>query len=374
MKPEDIQWMRRALALARRAAGDTAPNPMVGAVLVRGGRLLGQGWHHRAGQPHAEIEAFQNAGMRGNTVRGATLYVTLEPCCTTGRTPPCTDAILRHRVKRVVVAAVDPNPRHAGRAFPLLEAAGIRVESGVLADEANRLNEAFNHWIVHRTPWITLKAAMTLDGRIATAAGESKWITGPAARNEGLRLRRQADAVLVGIETVLADNPSLTLRSPRNGAITGCRRRLILDTRARTPLASQLVTDDHRVRTTVIVGDRAPASRVGRLQQQVQVMRVAEKGGRIDLAALMPRLGAEGVMSLLVEGGGEVHAGLLEHRLAHRVAFFYAPLMLGGADARRAVGGAGFSRLAPPPRLVDLEWKRLGMDQYLAARIAPDSP
>ena len=374
MKPEDIQWMGRALSLARRAAGDTAPNPMVGAVLVRGGRLLGQGWHHRAGQPHAEVEAFRTAGMRGNTVRGATLYVTLEPCCTTGRTPPCTDAILRHRIKRVVVAAVDPNPRHAGRAFSLLEAAGIRVESGVLADEANRLNEAFNHWIVHRTPWVTLKAAMTLDGRIATAAGESKWITGAAARNEGLRLRRQADAVLVGIETVLADDPSLTLRSPRSGAITGCRRRLVLDTRARTPLDSQVVTDPHRDRTTVIVGASAPASRIRRLQRQVQVMEVAEDGGRIDLQALLPRLGAEGVMSLLVEGGGEVHAGLLEHRLAHRVAFFYAPLMLGGENARRAVGGTGFSRLAPPPRLVDLEWKRLGMDQYLTARIASDSP
>ena len=374
MKPEDIQWMRRALSLARRAAGETAPNPLVGAVLVRNGRVLGQGWHHRAGQPHAEVEAFRNAELRGNAVRGATLYVTLEPCCTTGRTPPCTDAILRHQVKRVVVAAVDPNPKHAGRAFPLLEAAGIRVEAGVLADEANRLNEAFNHWIIHRTPWVTLKAAMTLDGRIATSSGESKWITGVAARNEGLQLRRRADAVLVGIETVLADNPSLSLRSPRSGAVTGCRRRLILDTRARTPLDSQVVTDAFWDRTTVVVGASAPASRVRRLQQKVQVMQVAEDGGRIDLRALLPQLGAEGVMSLLVEGGGEVHAGLLERRLAHRVAFFYAPLMLGGTEARRAVGGAGFNHAMTPPRLVDLEWKRLGVDQYLTARIAPNLP
>lgn len=373
MNPEDTQWMRQALALAGKAAGDTAPNPLVGAVIVRKGRLLGRGWHHRAGQAHAEIEAFRDAEKRGEPVRGATLYVTLEPCCTTGRTPPCTDAILKHGIRRVVVAAVDPNPEHAGRAFPLLESAGVRVESGLLAPEANRLNEAFNHWIVQRTPWVTLKAAMTLDGRIATARGDSKWITGAPARREGMRLRRAADAVMVGIETLLADNPSLTLRSPRTDAVIGCRRRLILDTRARTPLDSQVIADAWRDRTTVIVGTSAPAARVKRLAQKVHVLTVPESDGRIDLTALLPLLGADGVMSLLVEGGGEVHAALLEHRLAHRIAFFYAPIMLGGTQARRAVGGKGFSRTTPPPTLVDLEWKRLGVDRFLTARIAPPS-
>ncbi len=374
MNPEDTQWMRQALALAGRAAGDTAPNPLVGAVIVRKGRLLGRGWHHRAGQAHAEIEAFRDAEQRGEKVRGATLYVTLEPCCTTGRTPPCTDAILKHGIRRVVVAAVDPNPTHAGRAFPLLEAAGVRVESGLLASESNRLNEAFNHWIVQRSPWVTLKAAMTLDGRIATARGESKWITGAPARREGMRQRRAADAVMVGIETLLADNPSLTLRSPRTDVVIGCRRRLILDTRARTPVDSQVIVDAWRDRTTVIVGASAPAARVKRLEQKVRVMTVPESNGRIHLRALLPLLGAEGVMSLLVEGGGEVHAALLEHRLAHRIAFFYAPMMLGGTEARRAVGGTGFSRTTPPPTLVDLEWKRLGVDRFLTARIPPLPP
>jgi diaminohydroxyphosphoribosylaminopyrimidine deaminase/5-amino-6-(5-phosphoribosylamino)uracil reductase len=371
MLPKDSQYMRMALRLARRAEGDTAPNPLVGAVLVRGGRVLGRGWHHKAGQPHAEIEALNDAARRGERVRGATIYVTLEPCCTTGRTPPCTDALVRNGIRRVVVAAVDPNPKHAGRAFPLLEAAGIQVESGVLADESNRMNEAFNHWIVHRTPWITLKAAMTLDGRIATASGESKWITGERARLEGRRLRKASDTILVGIQTVLADNPSLTLRDPKTGTPVGSRRRLVLDSRARTPLDAALVTDAWREHTTILVGESAPARRVAALARKVRVLQVAERDGRINLDALFPKLGAEGVMSLLVEGGGEVHASLLAGHHAHRITFFYAPLLLGGEKARRAVAGDGFGLGLPHPVLTDLAWKRLGPDRLLTARIVP---
>lgn len=208
----DESFMRRALALARRGYGTTSPNPMVGAVLVKGGRIIGQGWHHCAGEPHAEIEALRNAERRRNSPEGATLYVTLEPCCTHGRTPPCTAAIKAAGIKRVVVAAKDPNPQHAGRGFLILRRAGIEVEHGVLAEEATKLNEALNHWIVQRTPFVTVKAAMTLDGKIATASGESKWITGEEARAEGMRLRAGADAILVGVNTVLADDPSLTVR------------------------------------------------------------------------------------------------------------------------------------------------------------------
>src|SRR5712664_1862480 len=205
-------YMRLALRLARRGCGTTSPNPMVGAVLVKRGKIIGQGWHHRAGGLHAEIEAFRDAQARGNDPKGSTLYVTLEPCSTHGRTPPCTDAIKAAGIKQVVVAATDPNPAHAVRGFRLLKRAGIQVVHGILADEATRMNEAFNHWIVHRTPFITVKAAMTLDGKIATAAGESKWITGPKARARGMQLRQEADAILVGINTVLADDPGLTAR------------------------------------------------------------------------------------------------------------------------------------------------------------------
>ena len=233
----DAQYMRLALRLARRAYGQTSPNPMVGAVLVKRGRIIGRGWHHRAGAAHAEIEALRNAQARGNDPTGATLYVTLEPCCTYGRTPPCTDTIILAGIRKVVVAAADPNPAHLGMGFRILQGAGIEVVQGVLAEEASRLNGAFNHWIVHRTPLVTVKAAMTLDGKIATKDGESKWITGEAARARGMKLRQGADAILVGINTILADDPSLTWRGIKKEKfkIRNVKRRIVLDSRARTP-------------------------------------------------------------------------------------------------------------------------------------------
>jgi diaminohydroxyphosphoribosylaminopyrimidine deaminase / 5-amino-6-(5-phosphoribosylamino)uracil reductase len=206
--------MRLALRLAARGYGLTSPNPMVGAVLVKGGQIIGRGWHHGAGLPHAEIEALRDAERRGHTARGATLYVTLEPCSTHGRTPPCTEAIMAAGIKRVVVAATDPNPKHAGRGLKLLRRVKVEVVPGICEAEATRLNEAFNHWIVHRTPWVTVKAAMSLDGKIATRTGESKWITGKESRAYAMKLRAGCDAILVGINTVLADDPSLTLRVP----------------------------------------------------------------------------------------------------------------------------------------------------------------
>src|SRR4051794_30973739 len=205
-------YMRMALQLAQRGYGQTSPNPMVGAVLVKSGKIIGTGWHRRAGEPHAEIEALNDARNRGADVRGATLYVTLEPCSTHGKTPPCTDAIRGAGINKVVVGATDPNPRHAGAGFKLLRNGGIQVATGVLEKECASLNEAFNHWIVHRRPFVVVKSAMTMDGKIATAAGESKWITGEEARDYGMRLRQGADAILVGVNTVLADDPRLTVR------------------------------------------------------------------------------------------------------------------------------------------------------------------
>jgi diaminohydroxyphosphoribosylaminopyrimidine deaminase/5-amino-6-(5-phosphoribosylamino)uracil reductase len=366
----DVAWMRQALRLAARARGRTSPNPLVGAILVRGGRLLGQGWHHQAGGPHAEIEALRDAVARGESVRGATLYVTLEPCCTHGRTPPCTDAIRAAGIRRVVVAAVDPNPAHAGRGLRLLRRAGIRVEAGVLGAEATLLNESFNHWIVQRTPWVMVKAAMTLDGRIATASGESKWITGPDARAEGMRLRDESDAILAGINTVLCDDPSLTIRLPAgpgepakpssSSAPRPALRRVILDSRARTPLKARVVSDADAGRTIIVVTREAPARRVAALRRRVQVWVAPRRGGRIDLRWVLRRLGAESVTRLLVEGGGEVNASFLESGLAHEIAFFYAPKILGGEAARRGVAGAGATRLANVIELDRLEWRRLG--------------
>lgn len=364
----DRRCMRRALALARRAAGETSPNPMVGAVIVRSGRVLAEGWHQRAGEPHAEIEALIRLRERREHARGATLYVTLEPCCTRGRTPPCTDALIAAGFRRVIVAATDPNPRHAGRAFPLLRGAGIEVATGLLSEPAEELNAAFNHWIVQGTPFVTLKAAMTLDGKTATPRGESKWITGERARAEGMRLRREADAVLVGVNTVLADDPSLTVRLA--GRPTLARRRFVLDSRARTPLDAQIVSDAHAALTTVVVTSAAARRRVAALKRRVQVWEATStKDGRVDLAWLLPKLGAESVTHVLVEGGGEVAGTFVDDRQVQRVVFFYAPLILGGRDARRGVAGEGARGWAEILPLANVRWRRLGPDLMLTARV-----
>jgi diaminohydroxyphosphoribosylaminopyrimidine deaminase/5-amino-6-(5-phosphoribosylamino)uracil reductase len=380
----DLSFMRLALRLARRGHGLTSPNPLVGALLVKRGRIIGQGWHRRAGGLHAEIAALRDAARCGHDAHGATLYVTLEPCSTHGRTPPCTDAIIAAGIARVVVAATDPNPAHAGRGFRILKRAGIEVVTGVLAEEATRLNETFNHWIVHRTPFVTVKAAMTLDGKIATAAGESKWITGAAARVEGMKLRQGADAILVGVNTVLADDPSLTVRGVRSSKFkvqSSKLRRIILDSRARTPPTAQLISDEFAKLTTVVVTKAAPVGRVAALAKRVNVW-IAPTGksalrnadlplgaNRVDLRWLLKKLGSENVTSLLVEGGGEVNGAFLLGGFAQRVAFFYAPKILGGRDARKAVSGPGARDLEEAVALRETEWRRVGADLMMTARV-----
>jgi diaminohydroxyphosphoribosylaminopyrimidine deaminase / 5-amino-6-(5-phosphoribosylamino)uracil reductase len=372
-------FMREALRLARRGRGTTSPNPMVGAVLVKHGKIIGRGWHRRAGGPHAEIEVLNEARKRGQDVRGSTLYVTLEPCSTQGKTPPCTEAIKAAAIREVVAGATDPNPAHAGRTFKILRRAGIKVLHGMLADEASRLNEAFNHWIVKRTPFVTVKAAMTLDGKIATARGESKWITGPRARARGMELRRGVDAVLVGVNTVLADDPALTARKvqgPKSKVQSG-KKRIILDSLARTPLNVQVVKDKFAGQTIIVVGKNAPKARVAALAKRVRVIvaplvKSKDKDGeaKIDLRWLMKKLGSEEVTSVLVEGGGEVNASFLLGGLAQRVAFFYAPKILGGRDARKAVAGVGVRSVAEMIRLGNVEFEWLGPDLQLTARIS----
>ena len=367
--PGHLQYMRLVLRLAQRGYGTTSPNPMVGALLVKGGRVIGRGWHRRAGGPHAEIEAIRDAQRRGTSTKESILYVTLEPCCTRGRTPPCTEAILEAGIRGVVAGAIDPNPRHCGKAFDLLERAGVSVLRGVLSEQCTRLNRPFNHWIVNRTPFVTVKAAMTLDGKIATASGESKWITSEQARAFGMRLRLGADAVLVGVNTVLADDPSLTLRPAPPGKRL---RRIILDARARTPLKAKVISDKWASLTTVVVGKSAPKDRVAALARRVNVLVAPAREGRIDLRWLLRRLGKEEVTSLLVEGGGEVNASFLFEGLAQQVAFFYAPKILGGLDSRRAVGGQGAASLSEVIELAEVHWRRLGPDWLLEARVKAD--
>jgi diaminohydroxyphosphoribosylaminopyrimidine deaminase / 5-amino-6-(5-phosphoribosylamino)uracil reductase len=372
--------MKLALRLARRGYGATSPNPMVGAVLVKRGKIIGRGWHRKAGMPHAEIEALRDPQKNNFNPRGATLFVTLEPCCTHGRTPPCTDAIIAAGIKRVVIGATDPNPQHAGKGFKILQRAGIKFVHGILADDCARMNEAFNHWIVHRTPFVTVKAAMTLDGKIATAGGESKWITGEKARAHGQKLRQGSDAILIGVNTILADNPSLTARSQKSEVRSQNKnprlRRIILDSRARTPLTAKVVTDEFAALTAIVVGKHAPKKRVAALARRVKVivapLKKTANGKRqsaIDLRWMLKKLGTENVTSLLVEGGGEVNASFLLGGFAQRVAFFYAPKILGGRDAKKAVAGDGAKSLSEVVRLREVEWRRLGDDLLLTARV-----
>ena len=393
----DFKTLRLALALARRGCGMTSPNPMVGAVLVKNGKIIGRGWHRRAGLPHAEIEALRDAQKHGNSTKGGTLYVTLEPCCTHGRTPPCTAAIISAGIKKVVVGATDPNPKHAGKGFQMLQRAGIEVARfGVpsrttrdgaaagrqpdrLKAELQTLNEAFNHWIVHRTPFVTVKAAMTLDGKIATASGESKWITGEPARAHGMKLRQGSDAILVGINTILADDPSLTVRTRmENGRWKMAKpiRRIVLDSMARTPLDAKVVSDENAALTTVVVCKLAPKNRVAALTKRINVIvapvsksAIGNRQSAIDLRWLLKKLGAENVTSLLVEGGGEVNASFLLGGFAQRVAFFYAPKILGGRDSRKSVAGEGAKKLSEVIQLHEVEWRRLGEDLLLTARV-----
>lgn len=368
---EDAEFMRRAIALARRGEGGTSPNPLVGAVVVRDRTILGEGWHERAGEAHAEIRALQSAARRGRSLKGASLYVTLEPCSTTGRTPPCTEALIRAGLREVVVAATDPNPRHAGAGFERLRAAGVSVWHGLLADEATALNRAFNHWIVHRTPWVLLKAGMSLDGKIATRTGESRWITSAASRGVAMRLRRAADAILVGVTTVVRDDPSLTVRASATLKVPSWKqlRRVVLDPLARTPLTAKVVSDESRAFTTVVLSGKAEPAKARKLERLVNVWHAPGRNRTIDLAWLMQRVGEDGVTSLLVEGGGETHARFLEQQVAHAVAFFYAPLVIGGRSAAPVVGGKGLADLGKPTRLRHPTWARVGPDLTLEAEI-----
>lgn len=293
----DAAFMALALRLAAKGRGRTHPNPMVGAVVVAKGRVVGQGWHRRAGGPHAEVPALRAAGRRA---RGATLYVTLEPCSHTGkRTPPCVPAIVASSVKRVVVAMRDPNPRVHGRGLSALRRAGIRVDVGCRQQDAERLNEAYGHWMRTGRPFVVLKAAMTLDGKIATADGDSQWITGAAARRDAHRLRSEVDAVMVGAGTVLRDDPRLTVRMGAQGPLQP--RPVVLDSTLRLPLGARVLAGGRAIVATTA---KAPAPRIERLRAQgVTVLVLPLQNGRVSLRACLERLGGMEIGSVLLEGG-----------------------------------------------------------------------
>ena len=338
--------MRAALREAAKGCGATSPNPAVGAVLVRRGRIVARGWHRRAGMPHAEIEALR-ALPDPSLASGATLYVTLEPCSTTGRTPPCTDAILRAGIRRVVVGATDPHPAHAGRGLELLRQHGVEVLTGVLEQECAHLNRAFFKWITTRRPWVVAKAALSLDGRLTRPPGEGQWLTGPAALRDAHRLRALSDAVLIGAGTLRADNPSLLVRNvPLPAGKPQPRRVVLTRDRQQLPTHSQLFTDVQSSRTLVFSSQA--------------------------LAGVLEELGEKhAVTQLLVEGGGEVLGAFFDGGYVDEVCFYIAPLLCGGPKV--GVAGLGAASTAEAPFLTRVEYRRLGRDLRLSGLVSPAS-
>jgi diaminohydroxyphosphoribosylaminopyrimidine deaminase/5-amino-6-(5-phosphoribosylamino)uracil reductase len=356
MNKTDKLYMKKALDLAERARGRTSPNPMVGALLVKSGRIIAADYHRKAGSPHAEVLVLKKAGARAH---GATLYVTLEPCChTLKKTPPCTDAIIKSGITEVVIAMIDPNPEVSGRGIKILRAAGIRTITGVLKYDARRLNEAFVKFISTGKPFVTLKIAQSLDGKIATARGESKWITGHQARNMVQKIRKGVDAILVGMGTVEKDDPSLDCRINRGRN----PYRIIVDSSLRIPLRAKVLKHADS-KTIIATTDRAPDKKINDiLKSGNRVIVLKERKGRVDLKKLMKELGKLEITSLLIEGGSSISASVLSERLVDKVMFFSAPKIIGGEDAIPSVGGTSPSRLINAIPVKDLRVMAVGKD------------
>ena len=363
MPKNDIhkKYMRIALELAERARGRTSPNPLVGAVLVKDGEVVGQGYHQKAGAPHAEINALEEAGPKAC---GATLYINLEPCSHYGRTPPCSKAVIKAEISEVYVSMCDPNPLVSGRGVKQMKEAGIKVHVGLLEDEARRLNEIFIKYITTRTPFVLLKTAMTLDGKIATDTGHSRWVTGKTAREKVHQLRGEFDAILVGINTVLADNPALTCRLPEGGKDP---IRVILDSQARTPVDSRVITQESESFTYIVVTDKAPLDRLKALSSgKAKIVRTAlDIRGRVDLRELLLKLGEMEITSLFVEGGSEVAASFLEARLVDKILTFIAPKIVGGNQAPGPVGGFGKALMDQAVPLTGVTFGQVGEDFWV---------
>jgi len=358
-----LHFMTLALRLAAKGRRKTSPNPMVGAVVVKNGRIVGRGYHHGPGQPHAEILALSQAGPRA---KGATLYVTLEPCChLLKRTPPCVPAVIQSGVRQVVVAMADPNMMVKGRGIAAMRRAGIIVTTGIAQEKAGELNRAYLHWATTGRPYVILKAGMTLDGKVATAKGESRWITGPLARQDAHRLRSQVDAVIVGVGTILHDDPTLTARLSDRPLKLAPRQplRVVLDSWLRTPSTARVCAKQDRAKTLIVTTSRASHSRRHSVERAgVEVLSVSAKNGRVSFPALLNILGKRGITSLLIEGGSIVNASALGEKLVNHVVLYLAPTLMGGQDAKAVIGDRGPKRLAQMLRLRHVSVRRIGND------------
>lgn len=362
----DEKYMRLAMQLAGNAIGRTSPNPLVGAVIVKDNRVVGCGWHRKAGTPHAEVHALNQAG---ELAQGADVYVTLEPCAHYGKTPPCAKALVEAKVKNVYGGLLDVNPKVAGKGFKILEDAGIHVEYGFLQDELRKQNEVFFKWIEHKKPFIVLKAAMTLDGKIATATGQSKWITNETSRAYGYKLRDIYDGIMVGINTVIEDNPMLTARvdSGKNPI------RIVVDSSLKIDINANVV-QDKSAKTIIATTDKANKDKILKLQaQDVDVIVVdKDKNDKVDIEKLLDILGQQNICSILVEGGATLSGSFVAKKLVDKVYFFIAPKIIGGKEAKTPVAGTGILNLQEALALKDIQIEKLEEDVLIIGRVDKD--
>lgn len=359
---KDEEYMRLAIDLAKKGCGFVSPNPMVGAVIVKDGRIIGQGYHEKYGQPHAERNALLSCT---DSPEGATMYVTLEPCCHHGKQPPCVDAILEAKIARVVVGSADPNPLVAGKGIRILKEHGVEVTENVLRKECDSINPVFFHYIQTKRPYVVMKYAMTLDGKIAAFTGLSKWITGEAAREHVQTLRHRFSAIMAGIGTVLADDPLLTCRMPggRNPV------RIICDSRLRTPLSSQIVMTADTVPTIIATCSTDQNHKQEYEKNGCEILVVKEKNGHLDLNDLMEKLGEKQIDSILLEGGGTLNWSALEAGIIQYVQAYIAPKLFGGKTAKSPVEGSGFSSPSEAVCLKDTKITKLGEDFLLEGEV-----
>jgi len=364
------RYQQHALALARKGEGRTSPNPPVGAVVVSGGHIVGEGFHPKAGEPHAEIFALRAAGDKA---RGAELYVTLEPCSHHGRTGPCADAVIAAGIRKVYVGSVDPNPRVAGNGIARLRAAGVEVICGVLEDECRRLLAPFARHITTGMPFVTLKGAMTLDGQTATSTGASQWISGPASREEVHRLRDRCDAVLTGVGTVVADDCQLTVRLEEGGRDP---LRVVVDSQLRIPDSARIISQASTAPTLLVTTERADGRRLASLRERgVEVLVcAADDVGRVELRELMRLLGERDLQHVLLEAGATLNHAALHAGIVNRVALFVAPKLFGGGDGQPLFAGAGVTMLDAAFRLDDLRTRHFGDDILIEGEVCPCLP
>jgi diaminohydroxyphosphoribosylaminopyrimidine deaminase/5-amino-6-(5-phosphoribosylamino)uracil reductase len=362
MKKNHEYFMGRAVKLALKAKGKTSPNPMVGALVVRKGRILGQGYHAKAGLAHAEIAALDEAGKKA---RGATLYVTLEPCVHFGRTPPCVDRIIKSGIKEVIVGMIDPNPRNNGRGVNILRQNKIKVKVGFLEEELKKINEVFIKYITKRTPFVTVKVAQSLDGKIATRTGDSKWITSDKSRALAHRLRQGYDAVMVGVNTVLRDNPRLTAWFSKKHPL-----KIIVDSQLSTPEDANIFSRNDRVIIVTLTsrpGQETENRKI--LGQKAKILEVKEKTGQVNLKGMMKKLAQMEITNILVEGGGTLIGSLFDEGLVDKILFFISPKIIGGKEAISPVMGKGISRIDSAIRLKNIKLRRIEEDILVEAYI-----